>query len=102
MQKITRGKVVTGPKTGMEARESPVFLLAQRHEHDCWNVLTLHTAGCPVCLAARRVHGLNGCGCDLGLDCRAAWLIAAKRRWELSPQYVATQSMTRVSKRKEA
>lgn len=63
----------------------PLYVIAERRERDCWNVLTRHTAGCAICLEARKIHDLNGYGCDTGRACREEWLRAARRRYELSP-----------------
>jgi hypothetical protein len=65
------------------------FTDAQRQECDCWEALTKHTTGCSACLAARRIHDVNGFGCDAGLALRDQWLSAARRRYELSPQFIS-------------
>ncbi len=85
------------------ANKNPAaFTLAMRAECDCWEALTKHTAGCPPCLAARQIHGINGFGCEAGLAARGKWLTAAKLRYELSPKSEAAQAMIRLKKQQEA
>lgn len=63
---------------------------ALRQEQDWWDKLTTHTANCASCLAARRVHSINGFGCDAGRELRCLWLAASRRRYELLKQHQAS------------
>lgn len=75
---------MTGPAV-TQIVKSPLFVVALRHERDCWNVLVMHTLRCPACHASQQECGQHGFACNTGLTIRDEWLSAARRRYELSP-----------------
>lgn len=81
---------MTTPVATPKPKRSPLFTVALRHERDCWNVLVMHTLRCTACLAVQRVIGQHGYACDAGRAIRAEWLSAARRRYELSPDFTST------------
>lgn len=75
------------PKTTRKPAPSPRFTVALRHERDYWNVLVMHTLRCTACLAVQQECGQHGFACHAGLALRDEWLSAARRRYELSPEF---------------
>lgn len=82
---------MTLPKATPKPKPSPMFTVALRHERDCWNVLVMHTLRCPPCLAVQRECGQHGFACDTGRAMRGEWLSAARRRYELSPDFTTCE-----------
>lgn len=81
---------MTLPKAIRKPKPSALFTLALRHERDCWNVLVMHTLRCAPCSTVQREGGQHGFACDTGRAIRAEWLSAARRRYELSPDFTST------------
>lgn len=82
---------MTATKSALKPKHSPRFTLALRHERDFWNVLVMHTMRCPPCLAVQRESGQHGFACDTGRAMRDEWLNAARRRYELSPDFTTCE-----------